>query len=128
MYKNIYSHFLRAIADEMERNDITNLSFIREFYIRPLQESRILKHIEVAHLLQVSPAAITMMVARGDIQTTNDGKITEYYLCQYLSDKRKTAEEAKLRKAQKVSMTARMKDVAKSVNEYEQSNNICMKP
>ena len=43
MYKNIYSHFLRAIADEMERNDITNLSFIREFYIRPLQESRILK-------------------------------------------------------------------------------------
>ena len=128
MYKNIYSHFLRAIADEMERNDITNLSFIREFYIRPLQEGRILKHIEVAHLLQVSPAAITMMVARGDIQTTNDGKITEYYLCQYLSDKRKTAEEAKLRKAQKVSMTARMKDVAKSVNEYEQSNNICMKP
>ena len=86
---------LRDIADQLERqsrNEVeTGLSdemkqFIQTNYIRPIQESRILKNSEIAKILHLSPTTVGTMVKKGIIDSTPDGKITEYHLWKYLTN------------------------------------------
>ena len=62
------------------------LQKMNERYVQPLQESKILKNVEVAKRLDVSPSTVTILID----MTTADGRVTEYHLWQYLTHDGKT--------------------------------------
>lgn len=94
---NSLSKVLRELANELEQdntkkedsnNSVEMIQTIHETFFRPLSESRILKNIEVAERLNVSPATVTNLINSGSIETTADGRITEYHLWKYLRNKK----------------------------------------
>ena len=58
---------------------------IHDQYIRPLQEARVLKKVLVAEMLDVSPATVTNLIDTEVLQTTADGRVTEFHLREYLT-------------------------------------------
>lgn len=95
--KNL-SKVLRELANELEQEEVKKedsnnsaemIQTIHETFFKPLSESRILKNIEVAERLNVSPATVTNLINSGSIETTADGRITEYHLWKYLRNNRK---------------------------------------
>lgn len=98
MNVNSLSKVLRELANELEQdnakkedsnNSAEMIQTIHETFFKPLSESRILKNIEVAERLNVSPATVTNLVSSGCIETTADGRITEYHLWKYLRNNKK---------------------------------------
>lgn len=82
---------LHSIADELDKQNVPesppdNLQTLHENIIRPLLESRIIKNIEVAKMLKVSPSTVASLIAEGYLSTTSDGKVTEYHLLKYLTN------------------------------------------
>lgn len=95
--KNL-SKVLREIANELDEGeekvqDSNNseevIQTIHDKFFKPLSESRILKNIEVAERLNVSPATVTNLINSGSIETTVDGRISEYHLWKYLRNNKK---------------------------------------
>jgi hypothetical protein len=92
------TEFVGLLVREMVKNDeillgkfVTALSVvIEDNYIRPLQESRILKKVVIAKMLDVSPATVTHLIETGTIKTTEDGHVTEYLLRLYITGASKT--------------------------------------
>lgn len=79
---------LRIMAEQVEMLDNNNeriLTVLHDRYIRPLQESKVMKKVEVAKRLDVSPTTVAQMILLGDIPTTKDGKVTEWHLWKYLT-------------------------------------------
>ena len=98
MSKANLSRVLREIANELEEvekkeeqqsNNEEVIQTIHDTFFKPLSESRILKNIEVAERLNVSPATVTNLISSGSIETTADGRITEYHLWKYLRNNKK---------------------------------------
>ncbi len=86
--EQINSTVLRLFTSQVERVEKNNEFIIAELhdrFIRPLQQSRILKNVEVAKMLGVAPSTITSLVAQGKLNTTRDGKISEFNVWQYLT-------------------------------------------
>jgi len=66
------------------------LQTLNDRYVQPLQASKILKNVEVAKRLDVSPSTVTILIDTGRLPTTADGRVTEYHLWQYLTHDGKT--------------------------------------
>lgn len=98
MSKANLSRVLREIANELEEGEEKEkqqnsteevIQTIHDTFFKPLSESRVLKNIEVAERLNVSPATVTNLINSGSIETTADGRISEYHLWKYLRNNKK---------------------------------------
>ena len=72
------------VAEEIAKNNEWLLNELHKRYVRPLQETAILKKKVVAKRLKVSPGTVTGLIDTGKLQTTVDGCVSEYHLWDYL--------------------------------------------
>ena len=72
------------VAKEVAKNNEWLLQELHDRYVRPLQETAILKKKVVAQRLNVSPGTVTNLIETGKLQTTVDGCVAEYHLREYL--------------------------------------------
>ena len=90
---DLINDFSKMLAKEIAKNNEELLQTygkillqkLHDLYIRPLQESVILKKVEVAKRLNISPSTVTQIIDTVKLQTTVDGYVTEYHLREYLT-------------------------------------------
>jgi len=82
----------QLVMEIAKNNEMLIQSFVDELnkslydrYVQPLQASKILKKVEVAKRLDVSPSTVTILIDTGRLPTTADGSVTEYHLLKYLT-------------------------------------------
>ena len=76
--------FDQLFTERIDEHDRWIVQTLHDSYVRPLQESVVLKKVDVAKRLQISPSTVTQLIDTGRLETTADGRVTEYNLWQYL--------------------------------------------
>ena len=70
-------------AEMLVEHDEWLVQTLHDQYVKPLQESVVLKKVDVAKRLNISPSTVTQLIDTGRLATTADGRVTEYHLWQY---------------------------------------------
>jgi len=86
LLKEMTNVITKTVAEVMnEKNEqIARLTF--DMYIRPVQESTLLKKVDVAKRLNVSPSTVTQLIDSNALKSTADGRVSEFHLWQYITN------------------------------------------
>jgi len=79
------NELLNLVANEIAKNNEWVLQELHDRYVRPLQESEILKKNEVAKRLGVCSSTVANLIETGVLQSTADGRVTEFHLREYIT-------------------------------------------
>ena len=76
----------KIIAEVIEEKNEKTVRLIHDRYIRPVQESTLMRKVDVARRLNVSPSTVTQLIDCNALKSTSDGRVSEFSLWQYITD------------------------------------------